>query len=275
MIRRLSALAALAVAATVALSACSSGGAQPAATRSAVAGGDASYGLVTPGTLTIATEGTYPPFDYHADDGTGALTGYDVDIITAVAHKLHLKPVFTQTQWDSIFAGLDAGRFDLIADQVSINPARQKKYLFSTPYTYTPGVLIVLKGTDSIHSFADLKGKTTAQSLTSNWYQLAKQSGANVQAVEGWAQAVALLRQKRIDATINDKLTYLTYLKSNPDSGLKVAATTKDVGEQAFAFTKKKTALVKAVDGALAQLAKDGTLTKISEKYFGTDVSQK
>lgn len=275
MIRRLSALAALAVAATVALSACSGGGAQPAATtHGASATGGASYGLVTPGTLTIATEGTYPPFDYHADNGTGALTGYDVDVITAVAKKLDLKPVFKQTQFDGIFAGLDAGRFDLIADQISINPDRQKKYLFSTPYTYTPGVVIVLKGNDSIHSFTDLKGKTTAQSLTSNWYQLAKQSGANVQSVQGWAEAVSLLRQHRVDATINDKLTYLTYLKTNPDSGLKVAATTADVGKQAFAFQKDKQSLVKAVDDALSQLAADGTLTKISEKYFGADVSK-
>ena len=65
-----------------------------------------------------------------------------------------------------------------------------------------------------ISSLADLKGKTSAQSLTSNWYELAKQAGAKVEAVEGWAQAVTLLEQGRVDATINDKLTYLDYQAS-------------------------------------------------------------
>ena len=102
---------------------------------------------------------------------------------------------FEETQWDAIFAGLDAGRFDVIANQVSINAERQAKYDFSDPYTVSTGVIVVKKGDDSdISSFDDLKGKTTAQSLTSNWYSWPRQAGAKVEAVEGWAQAVTLLR---------------------------------------------------------------------------------
>ena len=94
---------------------------------------------------------------------------------------------------------------------MSINPEREEKYLFSEPYTVSPGVIVVKEDDDSISSFDDLDGKTTAQSLTSNWYTLAQESGATVEAVEGWAQAVALLEQGRVDATINDNLTYLDY----------------------------------------------------------------
>lgn len=277
MVRRITvAVTALALAAA-ALAGCSS---TPAPSGSAPAGGSDStggsgdLGLVTEGTLTVATEGTYRPFSFHADGGTGDLTGYDVEIIEAVAEKLDLEIVFQETQWDAIFAGLDAGRFDVIANQVTINDERKASYLFSQPYTVSRGVIVTTEDDDSISSFDDLKGKTTAQSLTSNWYELATEAGANVEAVEGWAQAVALLQQGRVDATVNDKLTFLDYEKTDGPTGLKIAAETEEAGEQAFVFTQDKEALVDAVDGALDELRADGTLAEISEKYFGDDVSQ-
>ncbi|GAA2886712.1 amino acid ABC transporter substrate-binding protein [Microbacterium esteraromaticum] len=270
MSRRLIAATALVIAAA-ALTACS-GSTAPASSGSAESG--AELGLVKDGTLTVATEGTYRPFSFHGDGGTGALTGYDVEIIQAVADKLDLKVEFQETQWDAIFAGLDAGRFDVIANQVTINDEREEKYLFSEPYTVSPGVIVVKDDDDSISSFDDLEGKTAAQSLTSNWNELAKESGAKIEAVEGWAQAVALLRQGRVDATINDKLTFLDYETTDGPTGLKIAAETDEAGEQAFTFTKDKNALVKAVDGALDELRADGTLAEISEKYFGEDVTE-
>ena len=266
--RRILTLTALAAASAAVLTACSGG----AATTSSSAPED-EYGLVTPGTLTVATEGTYRPFTYH-EDGSGDLVGYDVEIIEAVADKLGLDVKFEETQWDAIFAGLDAGRFDLIANQVSINDEREAKYLFSEPYTVSPGVIVVKEDDDSISSFDDLAGKTTAQSLTSNWYTLAQESGANVEAVEGWAQAVALLEQGRVDATINDNLTYLDYETTNGPTGLKIAAETDDPALNAFALGKDKTALVDAIDKALDELREEGAIAEISEKYFGVDVSQ-
>ncbi|TYL53059.1 amino acid ABC transporter substrate-binding protein [Agromyces mariniharenae] len=260
---------AAASAALVALAACSSGA--PAASDSAEGGDE--YGLLTAGTLTVATEGTYRPFSFH-EDGSGDLVGYDVELAEAVAEKLGLEVEFQETQWDAIFAGLDAGRFDVIANQVSINPEREEQYLFSEPYTVSPGVIVVNEGDSSISSFDDLAGKTTAQSLTSNWYQLAQESGANVEAVEGWAQAVSLLQQGRVDATINDKLTFLDYVNTTPDAAIEVAAETDDPSLSALTFTKDKQALVDAVNGALAELREEGVLAELGEKYFGADVSE-
>lgn len=231
------------------------------------------YGLVTPGVLTVATEGTYRPFTYH-DEGSGDLIGFDVEIIEAVAEKLDLEIVFQETQWDAIFAGLDAGRFDLIANQVSINPQREEQYLFSEPYTVSPGVIVTREDDTSITGFDDLDGATTAQSRTSNWYELATEHGANVEAVEGWAQAVTLLEQGRVDATINDRLTYLDYENTNGPTGLRIAAETDDPAYNAFALTQDKTALVEAIDGALAELRDEGVLAEISDTYFGADVTQ-
>ena len=272
MSRRVIAATALVIAAA-ALTACS-GSTAPASSASSESGAGSDFGLVKDGTLTVATEGTYRPFSFHGDGGTGDLTGYDVEIIEAVAEKLDLEVEFKETQWDAIFAGLDAGRFDVIANQVTINDDREEKYLFSAPYTVSPGVIVVKDDDDSISSFADLEGKTAAQSLTSNWNELARESGAKIEAVEGWAQAVALLRQGRVDATINDKLTYLDYETTDGPTGLKIAAETDEAGEQAFTFTKDKTALVKAVDEALDELRADGTLAEISDKYFGEDVTE-
>lgn len=271
MIRRLTAVTAVVIAG-VALTACA--GTSPSAQEPATAGSGADLGLVTEGTLTVATEGTYRPFSFHEDGGTGDLVGYDVEIIEAVAEKLDLEIVFQETQWDAIFAGLDAGRFDLIANQVTINPEREANYLFSAPYTVSPGVIVVPEDDDSITSFADLDGRKTAQSLTSNWYELATESGAEVEAVDGWAQAVALLQQGRVDATVNDKLTFLDYEQTDGPSGLKIAAETEEAGAQAFALTQDKEALVEAIDEALTDLRADGTLAEISEKYFGADVTE-
>ena len=266
MSRRITALV-LAATAALTLTACSAGSAgEPSASS---AGDD--YGLVTDGTLTVATEGTYRPFTFH--DETGDLVGFDVEIAEAVADKLGLEVVFQETQWDAIFAGLEAGRFDVIANQVSINPEREEKYLFSAPYSVSPGVIVVPEDDDSIANFADLAGKTTAQSLTSNWYELAESSGATVEAVEGWAQAVALLKQGRVDATINDKLTFLDYETTDGPTGLKIAAETDDPASSAFALTQDKQALVDAIDDALEELRAEGVLTEISEKYFGADVT--
>ncbi|MBL0886092.1 amino acid ABC transporter substrate-binding protein [Myceligenerans indicum] len=256
------ATAATASVALLALAACTSGS----------SGDDDGTGLVTDGTLTVATEGTYRPFSYHDDSDT--LVGYDVEVAEAVAQKLDLQVEFAETQWDAIFAGLDAGRFDTIANQVTVTPEREDQYAFSAPYTVSRGAVIVTADNDDVNSFEDLAGRTTAQSLTSNWRELAESSGAKIENVEGWAQSISLLRDGRVDATINDTLTFLDYVNENGDSGLKIAAETDETSESAFVVTPEHQALADQISGALDELRADGTLTALSEKYFGDDVSE-
>ena len=274
------ALFAITAVASITLAGCAPAELEPSTsteTNEAQSGEDTSLADVQEaGKIVVGTEGTYKPFTFHENDGAGDLVGYDVEIIEAVAKKLDVDIEFQETQWDAIFTGLEADRFDLIANQVSINDERLAKYDFSEPYTVSPGVVIVAKDNTDISSLADLKGKTTAQSLSSNWYTLAEENGAKIEAVEGWAQAIALLEQDRIDATLNDKLTYLDYVASKPEAAdsLKVAAETDDVSNNAFVVAKGSTSLIEAIDEALAELRADGTLAEISEKYFGEDVSQ-
>ncbi|WNM23930.1 amino acid ABC transporter substrate-binding protein [Demequina capsici] len=272
-------LAISAAALTVALAGCTAASATSNSSAASTASGAEAEAADTSltdvqdaGVLIVGTEGTYRPFTYH-EDGSGDLTGYDVEVIKAVADQLGVEVQFEETQWDAIFAGLDAGRFDVIANQVSITPEREQKYEFSEPYTYSTGVVVVADTNTDITSVESLAGKRTAQSLTSNWYTMAEEAGAEIEPVEGWAQAVALVRDGRVDATVNDLLTYLDYAQQGDNQGLRIAVQTDDVSRSAFAFAQGSDALVAAIDQALADLQADGTLESLSRQFFGADVS--
>ncbi|WP_454049543.1 amino acid ABC transporter substrate-binding protein [Cellulomonas sp. Marseille-Q8402] len=268
-------LAAVAAAATLALTACGGGsgsGSGGTGTEAPSAPDSALAAVQEAGVLRVGTEGTYAPFSFH-DASSDELTGYDVDVITAVAENLGVEAEFSETTWDSIFAGLEAGRYDVIANQVSITDERLAKYDFSEPYTVSTGVVVVPAGTDDITSLADVAGKTTAQSATSNWSEVATDAGATVESVEGFTQAIALLKQGRIDLTFNDNLAVLDYLKSSGDTDVEIAFETDDVVEQGFPLLKGSD-LTPAIDEALAELRADGTLAEISTTWFGEDVSQ-
>jgi L-cystine transport system substrate-binding protein len=222
------------------------------------------------GKILVGTEGTYPPFTFH--DTSGKLTGFDVELAEEVAKRIGVNVEFKETQWDGMFAGLDAKRFDMIANEVGIRPDRQEKYDFSDPYIKSAAVLIVSKDNDKVKAFEDIKGLNAAQSLTSNYGDMARKYGANIVGVEGFQQSVELLTQKRVDLTINDKISYLDYMKQKPDAPIKIAATSDDASASAFMFRKNSDTLVDEVNKALKAMVDDGTYTKISEKWFGEDV---
>ena len=224
------------------------------------------------GVLRVATEGTYSPFSFHAD-GSNELTGYDVEVIEAVAEELGREVEFSETQFDAIFAGLESDRYDVIANQITINPEREERYLFSAPYTVSTGVVVTRADDSSVDALEDVKGKRSAQSNTSSFAELAREAGAQVEAVEGFSQAVTLLKQERVDVTINDSLAVLEYQKSTGDEDIRIAAEIDQPSEQAFVFRKDSTDLQAEVDEALTALRGDGTLARISEEYFGEDVS--
>jgi len=224
------------------------------------------------GVIRVGTEGTYPPFTFH--DENGELTGYDVEVAKEVAKRLGLEVEFKETQWDAMFAGLNSKRFDMIANQVGIKPDRVEKYDFSLPYTISTAVIVVHQDNNDIQSFEDLEGKKAAQSLTSNYGEMAKSNGAEVVGVDGFNQAIELITSKRVDATLNDKLSVLDYKKQQPDAPIKIVAESDDASQSAFMFRKGNEELVEAVNEVMEEMKQDGTLTKLSEKWFGEDVSQ-
>ncbi|QSF47137.1 amino acid ABC transporter substrate-binding protein [Paenibacillus tianjinensis] len=224
------------------------------------------------GKLRIGTEGTYSPFTYH--DANGTLTGFDVDIAKEIAKRLGVEAEFIETQWDGLFAGMDAKRFDTIFNEVSITEERKVKYDFSDPYVVSKAVLIVDRDNDEIKKFSDLKGKKAGQSLTSNLSDIARENGAEIVAVEGFNQAIDLLVSGRIDATINDGLSFLDLKKQKPDVKIKQVDEIAEGSHSGAVFLKGNEELVQAVNEALTAMKADGTYLGISEKYFGADVSK-
>ncbi|MFD1746276.1 amino acid ABC transporter substrate-binding protein [Rhizobium helianthi] len=224
------------------------------------------------GALKIGTEGTYAPFTFH--DASGKLVGFDVEIGEAVAQKIGVKAEFIEGKWDGLIAGLDAKRYDAVINQVGITEARKQKYDFSEPYIASKAVLIVREGDDSIKSFADLKGKKSAQSLTSNFGKLAQEAGAELVGTDGFDQSIQLVLTRRADATVNDSLSFLDFKKQKPNAPVKIVAEQANADYSGIIIRKGEPELLEAINKALAEIKADGTYAKISEKYFGQDVSK-
>lgn len=224
------------------------------------------------GVLKIGTEGTYAPYSYHDEDGN--LTGFDIEIAEKVAEKLGVEAEFIETKWDAMIAGLDAGRFDIIANQVGITEERQEKYDFTEPYTYIHGALIVSEDNTEIQSFEDLDGKKCAQTLTSNWGKTAESYGATLVGVDGFEQSIELIESGRADATLNSEVALYDYLEQKPDAAIKSVALSEEASIVGIPVRKGEDALFEAINQAILELKEDGTLTEISEAYFGKDITQ-
>ena len=225
------------------------------------------------GKLVVALEGAWQPWSYH--DSSDTLVGYDVEVSRAIAEKLGVEPEYVESDWDSLFAGLDAGRYDMVCNGVEVTEERAKTYDFTTPYGYIHTALAVRKDNEDIHSFEDLKGKTTANSLASTYMELAESYGATVQGIDTLEETIQLLTAGRIDATLNADVSFYDYLNVHPDADFKIVALTEEASHVAIPLRKgeETASLREAIDKAIEELRAEGTLTELSEKYFGQDIS--
>ncbi|MCR5272796.1 MAG: transporter substrate-binding domain-containing protein, partial [Lachnospiraceae bacterium] len=181
-----------------------------------------------------------------------------------------------EVDWDGIFAGIDGGRYDTTFNGVEITEERAEKYDFTDPYAYIRTALVVKGDNEDITSFEDLDGKTTANSINSTYMLLAESYGAECTAVDDLAQTMEMLVSGRVDATLNAEVSIYDYLKEKPDTDIKIVALTEDASYVSAPVRKEEaTASLKAaMDEAIAELAEDGTLSELSEKYFGSDITQ-
>ena len=286
--RTLSLLMAVLMLTAVVLTGCSSGGTTSGAASSSDASSASSEAesessaaeendllaqIKEKGTITVAMEGTWAPWTYHdADDN---LVGYDVEVAQNIAEKLGVEVNFVEGEWDGLLAGLDAGRYDIMVNGVDITPERAEKYDFSTPYAFNRTAVITKADDDSINTLEDLKGKKTANTISSTYAELAEQYGATVTGVDDLNQTFELLLSGRIDATLNAEMTFYDYTKEHPDANVKIAVLTDDANQIAIPMRKgDETATLRtAIDAAIDELRTDGTLKALSEKYFGRDIS--
>lgn len=227
------------------------------------------------GSIIVAMEGTWAPWTYHDEDDN--LVGYDVEVAQNIAEKLGVEVEFIEGAWDGLLAGLDAGRYDIMVNGVGVTEERAEKYNFSTPYAYNKTAVIVRGDYDEISSMEDLKGKKTANTISSTYAAQAEAYGATVTGVDDLNQTIELLLSKRIDATLNAEVVFNDYKKEHPEADVKIATYSDQVEEIAIPIRKgdDTVTLLEAVNDALDEMAKDGTLTELSEKYFGIDISKK
>ena len=251
-------------------SAAASGAASSAASTGAA---DQLAAIQTNGKLVVALEGAWQPWSYHDESDT--LVGYDVEVSRAIAEKLGVEPEYVESDWDSLFAGLDAGRFDIVCNGVEVTDERAKTYDFTTPYGYIHTALAVRKDNEDIKSFEDLKGKTTANSLASTYMELAESYGATVQGIDTLEETIQLLTAGRIDATLNADVSFYDYLNVHPDADFKLVAQSEDASHVAIPVRKgdDSASLLEAINTAIEELRADGTLKALGEKYFGQDIS--
>jgi cystine transport system substrate-binding protein len=219
-------------------------------------------------------EGNWQPWTY--EDEAGNLVGFEVEVSTAVAEKLGVTPEYVTGEWDGLLAGVQSGRYDLMANGVGYTEERAQAYYFSDFYAFNRTALVVRSDNDDITSLEDLDGKTTCNSANSTYQLLAEQYGATVKDIETLDGTIEELLAGRVDATLNAEVSINDYLKEQPDAEIKIVAYDPDVEKvgMIMPYGENSDTLRDAVNDALAELREEGKLAEISEKYFGMDITQ-
>ena len=226
------------------------------------------------GSITIAREGNWAPWTFEDKDGN--LIGFEVEVSGAVAEKLGVTPEYVTGEWDGLLAGVQAGRYDIMANGVGYTEERAQAYYFSDFYAFNRTVLVVRDDNEEITKMEDLKGKTTCNSANSTYQLIAEKYGASVKDVESLDGTIEELLAGRVDATLNAEVSINDFMKEQPDAPVKIVAYDEDVEKvgMIMPYEEGSATLQQAINKALGELREEGKLKEISEKYFGMDITE-
>ena len=217
------------------------------------------------GKLTMATNATFPPYEMTTDAGT--IEGIDVETAQAIADKLGLELQVDDMEFDSALLSVQQGKADIVMAGVTVTPERENVMSFSD--SYATGIQSIIVTNDSeIASVEDLSGHLigTQRGTTGYLFCTDEFGEDSVTAYDSGLTAVQALNNGQVDCVVIDDAPAQAYVSANP--GLKVLDTSYAVEEYAIGMAKGNTALLDAVNAALAELAEDGTLQAIVDKYI-------
>lgn len=231
--------------------------------------------VMSAGKLVVGMEGDWAPWSYH-DVDSNEVVGFDADTARAIGDKLGVAVEIVEAPWESLFAGLDDGRYDMVVNGVEITEERSDKYDFSEPYGYIHTALVVRKDNEDIQGFEDLDGRKTVNSIGSTYMELAESYGASAAGVSTLNDTIQNVVDGRADATLNADVSIYDYMNQQPDAAIKIAAVTEEASSVAIPMRKgeESASFRDAVNQAVQELKADGTLEKLSEQYFGSDITQ-
>ncbi len=226
-------------------------------------------------TLDVGMSGGYFPFTFVRMD---KLQGFEVDFMNAIAAETGDDVNFVTMSFSGLVGALESGRIDTIANQITITPEREDKFVFTQPYVFDGAQIVVKAGNeDSIDSTADLSGKTVAVNLGSNYEELLNElpnaGEIDIKTYESnIAQDTAL---GRVDAFVMDRVSSAQLIKESP---LPLALAGKPFSEirnaLPFRDDEEGRALKERIDAAITTLKENGTLAEISKKWFDSDITR-
>ncbi len=224
--------------------------------------------------VKVGMSGRYFPFTFVKQD---VLQGFEVDMWDEIGRRNDYNVEYVTANFSGLFGLLETGRIDTISNQITMTEAREAKYLFADPYVVDGAQVTVRKGNKEINGTDDLSGKTVAVNLGSNFEQLLRglpnADEINIKTYDtGIEHDVAL---GRADAFIMDRLSALQLIK---ESGLplQLAGDPFETMQAGWPFVDnaRGVELQSEVNNAMKAMREDGTLTEISIKWFGEDVTQ-
>ncbi len=223
-------------------------------------------------TITVAVENAYPPFNY-VNKNTNVKEGWDYDTWRAICKQLNCKPVFKEAAFDGMIQAVSQGQFDTAADGITITPDRAKAVDFSDGYIKVEQRLMVKKGESrfaTLKAFKDGNYKIGTQTGTTNFETASKEyGGSRVSGFETFALATQALLNGDVDAVIIDDTAGQGYVGADRQK-LELLPGSLSSDDLGFIYPKGSD-LVKPVNAALKTLESNGTLKKISDKFFAPD----
>jgi polar amino acid transport system substrate-binding protein len=217
--------------------------------------------------VRVATDATFPPFEL-VDETSKDLTGFDVELMKAVAAKANLEVEWTNVGFDSLLAGISECQYDLAIAAITITDGRKETMDFTDPYINAGQIVTVRKETTDISGKDGLTGKKLgAQIGTTGAIEAGNIADAEVKTYDSYDQAFLDLANGQIDAVIADYPTTLAFLAVNPDKLMTVGSVFTDEN-YGIAVCKKKTDLTAPINAALKALKDDGTIKKLEDKWL-------